>query len=310
MSQQAFIKALDGRIFGKSMLGAFLRLNEWTFARIPSRTLEIRAIRAYGRFLHVLTRKHRSRTVYFGTYFMRNRPQLELALRLIARREAPAPELKVLILGCSIGAESYSLLLAIRLRWPDIMMSVTAVDISPDAIEFARTGRYPLGASEFTDEKIFDRLTMRERGELFEACGGGLSIRSCLRDGLTWIVADAADSSLPQRLGAQDLVFANNFLCHLYPPEAERCLRNAARLVRPGGHLFVSGVDLDVRAETTRHLGLEPVTELIEEIHSGDPALTRDWPLRYWGLEPFDRKRADWQRRYCTAFHVPKGDRS
>src|SRR4029453_4134504 len=39
------------------------------------------------------------------------------------------------------------------------------------------------------------------------------------------------------------------------PPEAERCLRNIARLVRPGGHLFISGTDLDVREKVAHELG-------------------------------------------------------
>src|SRR5215467_15462052 len=45
-----------------------------------------------------------------------------------------------------------------------------------------------------------------------------------------------------------------------------------------------------------------PVTELISEIHEGDPSLRRGWPLRYWGLEPFDQGRSDWQIRYASVF--------
>jgi len=56
-------------------------------------------------------------------------------------------------------------------------------------------------------------------------------------------------------LGPQDIVVANRFLCHMDPGDAERCLRNVARLVCPGGHLFVSGIDLDVRRVLSRLLG-------------------------------------------------------
>jgi hypothetical protein len=75
---------------------------------------------------------------------------------------------------------------------------------------------------------------------------------------------------------------ANRFLCHMHPEEAEECLCNLARLVKPGGYLFVSGVDLGVRTKVARELGWRPVTELISEIHEGDPSLRRGWPLEYW----------------------------
>lgn len=88
------------------------------------------------------------------------------------------------------------------------------------------------------------------------------------------------------------------------PKEAEECLRNLVRLVKPGGYIFVSGIDLDVRTKVARELGWRPVTELIKEIHEGDPSLRRDWPLRYWGLEPFNESRADWKIRYASVFQI------
>ena len=60
---------------------------------------------------------------------------------------------------------------------------------------------------------------------------------------------DAADPELINILGPQDMVVASNFLCHMAPADAEKCLGNIAQLVSPGGYLFVSGVDLDVRTK-------------------------------------------------------------
>jgi hypothetical protein len=98
---------------------------------------------------------------------------------------------------------------------------------------------------------------------------------------------------------------ANRFLCHMNPKAAEACLRNLARLVKAGGYLFVSGVDLAVRSKVASEYGWRPVTDLIEEIHEGDQSLRRDWPLHYWGLEPLDRARGDWQMRYASVFQLP-----
>jgi hypothetical protein len=91
------------------------------------------------------------------------------------------------------------------------------------------------------------------------------------------------------------------------PAAAERCLRNIARLVEPNGHLFVSGIDLDVRTRLAQEMGLKPVADLIKEIHEGDPSLRQGWPLEYWGLEPFWDDRTDWKFRYASVFQIGEG---
>ena len=46
------------------------------------------------------------------------------------------------------------------------------------------------------------------------------------------------------------------------------------------------------------------LAELNAEMHDGDPSVRADWPWRWWGLEPLDRTRSDWQMRYASAFRV------
>jgi hypothetical protein len=88
------------------------------------------------------------------------------------------------------------------------------------------------------------------------------------------------------------------------PADAEKCLGNIAQLVSPGGYLFVSGVDLDVRTKVALDLDWEPVPELTAEIHDGDPCVRADWPWQWWGLEPLNRRRHDWQTRYAAVFRI------
>ena len=76
------------------------------------------------------------------------------------------------------------------------------------------------------------------------------------------------------------------------------------RLATAGGYLFVSGVDLDVRTKVALGLGWAPVLDLIAEIHDGDPLVRADWPCQWWGLEPLDRTRPDWQTRYASVFRI------
>jgi len=80
-------------------------------------------------------------------------------------------------------------------------------------------------------------------------------------------------------LGPQDVVIANRFLCHMDPVAAERILRNIGGVLKPGGYLFVSGVDLDVRMRVAMDMKWKPITELVEEVYDGDPSIRDGWPL-------------------------------
>jgi chemotaxis methyl-accepting protein methylase len=285
---------------------AFLDLNERIWQRLPARVRDLTLIRGYGKWLHELVCRHADREMYLGTHFLRNRPALELMRRLVQQKERGAP-LKVAILGCSIGVEVYSILWTIRSSRPDLELTVYALDISPEVVRVGERGVYSPAASELVNWPIFDGLTEDERAEIFDSDAEAGTIKPWLREGVTWQVGDASDPNLSASLGPQDLVVANNFLCHMPARSAQLCLRNLAQLVRPGGHLFVTGVDLDVRTRVALEQGWEPIPELRAEIHDGDPLVRNDWPWRWWGLEPLDRRRPDWETRYSAVFRTRPG---
>jgi SAM-dependent methyltransferase len=184
------------------------------------------------------------------------------------------------------------------------MLNLHAVDISKEAVEFAKGGVYSLANSQLTGTQILEAVTPSEMDELFHSDGDVATVKSWIKEGINWHVNDAGDPETIEVLGLQDIVVANNFLCHMDPSEAERCLRNIARLVRPYGYLFVSGIDLDVRTKVACDLGWKPIQELLEEIHEGDPYLRRYWPGRYAGLEPLNKRKQDWRTRYAAAFQI------
>jgi 2-polyprenyl-3-methyl-5-hydroxy-6-metoxy-1,4-benzoquinol methylase len=226
-------------------------------------------------------------------------------MRSFSNQRAKDSTLKISVLACSNGAEVYSILWAIRSARPDLNVIVNAIDISKDVLEIATKGQYSLCTNELMDStEIFERLTEEEMRALFDRDKEQLRIKSWIRDGISWQLADAADPALARVLGPQDIVVANRFLCHMDPLDAERCLRNIANLVSPGGYLFVSGIDLDIRTKVALDLGWSPVRDLVEDIHNGDPSLRSDWPWKYWGLEPFTRKRPDWSVRYASVFQL------
>lgn len=297
-----FKRLLRAMLFGRSPFSVYLGLNRALWERIPSSIRARPPLRRYGNFLHALVRQKGFRTHFQGTYFLRNRSQLELIRRLVGRKRK-GDQLRVALLGCSTGPEAYSVAWTIRSARPDLRFVLTATDISEEAVEIARLGIYPLSRSKLGGTAVCDRLTPLEMEELFSRNGEEVAIKPWIKDGINFRVEDVREPNIMDSIGCQDLVVANNFLCHMKPSDAENCLRNIARLVSSGGYLFVSGIDLDIRTKVARDSGWAPVEELLEEIHEGD-LLRNDWPFFYYGLEPFDRKRPDWKVRYAAAFQI------
>jgi len=304
-SESSLTRLVRLRIFGKSPINAFLRLNHLLWKNLPVSFTGVGPIRLYGDFLHTLARIHGTRTQAFATFFLRNRPQLELIRRLVTRRKADT--LKVAVLGCSIGAEAYSVAWRIRSARPDLNLVLHAVDISRKAVEVGERGSYSL-LSEPTNTNLFERMTETELEEFFDRDGNIVTVKPWIKYGIKWQVGDVGESEIVDALGPQDLVVANNFLCHMDPPTAERYLRNIAHLVNPHGYIFLSGIDLEVRIKIAKDLGWSPLHEFLEEIHEGDPCMKGLWPCHYGGLEPLNKRRRDWSLRYAAAFEfVPSG---
>jgi SAM-dependent methyltransferase len=289
-------------------------------------------LHAYGVHLHRLASLRGARNLGASnrpvtTFFFRNRSLLELLSRLLDQKHHGA-DVGIAVIGCSKGAEVYSISHAIRRVRPDLKVRICASDLSRDVLEFAEAGLYALNNGDawgikdlnspaddvvhktFRDQpsSMFERMSALEMAELFDREGNRVKVKPTYRQGITWHVADARDPDLVAALGIHDLVIANNFLCHMPQDEADRCLRNVARLVKPGGYICVCGVDLDLRSKVSRELCWKPVPDLIEEIHEGDPSARGGWPLQYWGLEPLNRRREDWRIRYAAVFLLPESD--
>jgi chemotaxis methyl-accepting protein methylase len=273
MSQSRFLRKYLGR--------PYLLINILIWNHLPTSWASWRPVRGYGRHLHGLIQLRATRKQFVGTYFFRNRPELELLIRLLDQKRQNST-LNVAVLACSKGAEVYSISYAIRCARTDLRVRLCALDISKDILEFAEAGVYSLkthdgsGApgpgslalggdvatttSRDQPSSIFERMSSGEIKAMFDREGDQVRVKPRFREGIAWHLGDAGDPDLVGALGLQDIVVANRFLCHMHPEEAEKCLRNLARLVKPGGYLFVSGVDLSVRSKVARDLGGRPVT--------------------------------------------------
>lgn len=272
------------------------------WALLPADWQERTPIRTVGASIHTLSRTFSDRSQSYSTWFLRNRPLLLALLDLANRNFCSSELLRLCAVGCSTGAELYSVTWMIRTAFPDLKISGKGIDISAQALERARCGRY-----QRQDAELRGPLPDELLSEIFDVNGDELKIKDSIASGIEWILGDASSPEIRNLAGLQDIVLANNLLVHMKQPDAAACLRNLVSLLAPGGYFVCRGVDLSIRERAVKELGLRPVMTLIEEIHNADLALDarRDWPWKYWGLEPLDKSRKDWAARYATIFQTP-----
>jgi len=292
----------------RSALNGSVAATKWLWDHLPTPVRRSRPVRSAASLLHRAVQARAVRRQYFGTYFFRNRPQLQ-QIGDLANGTGGGRSIAIAVVGCSSGAELYSVLWTIRARRPDLTIVAHAVDISADILNLARHGRYSLTDPGLVAEPIFARITSEEMRAMFDLDleRNEAAIKPFLKEGIVWHLVDAGSPRLVSAVGPVDIVVANNFLCHMAPADAKACLRNIAAIVRPGGYLVVSGIDLDVRTRVAIDLDWRPVRQLLEDIHDGDPSMGRDWPWKYWGLEPLDKTRPDWPLRYAAVFQISRG---
>jgi chemotaxis methyl-accepting protein methylase len=124
--------------------------------------------------------------------------------------------LKVAVLGCSTGAEAYSVASTIRSARPELKLAMHAMDISILAVEVAKKS----GVYSLADSQLFQCMTDAGFGQLFDRDRNIVKVKPWIREEINWSVGNAAEPVIDM-LGPQDIVVANNFLCHMDDSTAE-----------------------------------------------------------------------------------------
>jgi chemotaxis methyl-accepting protein methylase len=261
----------------------------------------LRLWRLVGRVRHGLVLRFARRRNYTFTQFRRLPTQVDqLAGPVLdaAGVGGNGASLRVLLFGCSSGAEAFSLASALRECRPEAGWEIDCWDIEPDMVALARTATYP--ARDVVAQRT---ATPEFVSRTFDVSGDDLVVKAVLRERLRFDVGDVLDEALIARLAPADVVVAQNFLYHLARPDAERAFGHLIRLLKPRGVLAVDGADLDLRTEITARAALVPWPAEIERIHE-EARVERGyaWPQIYWGLEPYQPWRPDAVRRYATIF--------
>lgn len=252
-----------------------------------------------------MSQPRRPTDVAFHTRFFRNAPQFEVLRNVV--RELPAhASLRVASVGCSSGAELYSALWVVRGTRPDLRVTATGLDIDAASLRKAQAGTFTRNDRELSNLSEEEIATLCDPSGVFVADGESLSVAPWVRAGCSWLLADVREPTLARALGPHDVVFANNILCHMHDAEAEACLRSITTLVAPRGHLFMFGVDLDVKSRVIPAAGLTPVPDQVAEAYLVDREALAKWPFTYWGREPLDTRRRDWLLRYAAVYRRPE----
>jgi chemotaxis protein methyltransferase CheR len=242
-----------------------------------------------------------SRENHTFTQFVRLPHQLEALAGPVVdflRPKDSVKPIRVVVFGCSNGAEPYSMASTLMSRRPDISFEIFATDIDPGMIEKAVAARYTreeVAKNHFVDS-TFIATTFLAKDEVLE-------VRPEIRLRTRFQIADVLDEGFVAAIEKADIVVAQNFLYHLERKQARAAFAHMCAVLKPRSALFVDGMDLDIRYALSKKAGLVPLDSLISEIHNDGLVLRGGpWPWQYWGLEPLNTARKDWKRRYATIF--------
>lgn len=261
----------------------------------------IRLVRTVRNVEHRFTLRFARRRNYLVTKFCRLPTQLDVMASDVVdflRSPGDDSEIRIIVFGCSIGAEPYSIASVLRRRRPELRFRIECFDIEPTVIARAEAATY------FTYElDSLPPLTPDFLASTFEPLGDGVVVKREIANSVRFTGGDVLDAGLIRRLGHADVVVAQNFLYHLARPDAERAFGHLFSLLRPRAAVLLDGADLDMRTRLTEAARLRPCGSEIERIHS-ESRIMRGyaWPRVYWGLEPFDARRSDAYRRFATIF--------
>ena len=176
------------------------------------------------------------------TYFFRERAQLDvLAGEVLPEAARSGGRLRVWSSACSTGEEPYTIammLLEAR-RIPAAGISISATDLSPRALEKATTGFYRELSFRATPPEVVQRN--------FRPFQNGFFINDDVKRMVHFSRLNLLDAQAVTAMGTQDAIFCRNVLIYFDKPTQKRVVEAFARVLRPGGYLFLGHAESIMR---------------------------------------------------------------
>lgn len=172
------------------------------------------------------------------TYFLRHGEQFRAFVDVVVPDRLARGALRVLSAGCSSGEEPYTLAMLLRESFPDQRFELFAVDLNPESIARARTGRYSRWSLRATPPELEQRWFQRE--------GRDVVVVPELRARVTFEPANLLEDGVLTSRGRWDVVFCRNVMMYFTEERADALIARFAHALAPGGYLFLG------HAETLR----------------------------------------------------------
>lgn len=268
------------------------RLNRAVFDFAPMQPI--------GRWIYALQRRRESPAQSTATKFFRNLHQLAALDGPLADLTLGS-KLRVLVAGCSMGCEAFSIAGHLALSHPGLDFEIDACDISEEALAIAKSGVYcrehGLGAPATQRESDLE-------ARLFKRTGDRWVVVDDIRSRVRYFKVNVLSPEFSAHRG-YDSVFSQNFMIHMAADAAEQAFAALTAAIRPGGVLFAGGMDLDQRSGLAAAHGLVAIEWNLSAIHDADEMRRSAWPWHYWSLEPIYPGAAAFAARYATIFRKP-----
>ncbi|MCM8611057.1 CheR family methyltransferase [Accumulibacter sp.] len=268
---------------------------------LNQRLFDLPVLNGLGRSIHSRRLAREPRGQSTATRFFRNIRQLDALQGPLRELVAGGDTCRILVAGCSFGCEAYSLAAYLAVEFPALDWTIDAFDIAHEAVAVAQRAVY---GSKYGLADPLRGEARRYAARLLEPCGEAWGIAPDIRQRVRVSHGDLLASDFSAAAG-YDMVFAQNFLLHMDDATAAEAFARAVGATRPGGALFVAGMNLDAKLALVTSHRLIPVDWEIEAIHNSDQMRRSAWPWGYWTLEPIDAARPDFIRRYSTIFRTP-----
>jgi chemotaxis protein methyltransferase CheR len=176
------------------------------------------------------------------TYFFRERAQLDvLVSEGVDEALRGSGRLQVWSSACSTGEEPYTLAMMLleSKRLPTSKITIRASDLSPRALERAKTGFYRELSFRATPPEMIQKY--------FRPFEGGFFVNDEVKRMVEFFRINLLDGAAIAAAGTHDAIFCRNVLIYFDKPTQKRVVEAFAKALRPGGYLFLGHAESIMR---------------------------------------------------------------